>query len=186
MTIDGRFGLDEMPIFVIDQSRCIGCEACVQACMECGTHRGQSLIQLDRFERSTTTQTAAVGGAFASMGAAAPAPQAGGGYGMAAGAEESNAFATEFPTLDFLASAAVVLDNVRPDAEGVVRIPLDALGAAVGLSPAHLQRRFRETFGLSPAEYRAQRRLATLKRGLRAKNHLKACDTPGVLRMLPY
>ena len=28
-------------IFVIDQSRCIGCEACVQACEECGTHRGQ-------------------------------------------------------------------------------------------------------------------------------------------------
>ncbi|MFY2762895.1 methylated-DNA--[protein]-cysteine S-methyltransferase [Arenimonas sp. MALMAid1274] len=45
---------------------------------------------------------------------------------------------------------------------------LDALGAAVGLSPTHLQRRFREVFGLSPAEYRAQRRLATLKRGLRA------------------
>ena len=44
---------------------------------------------------------------------------------------------------------------------------LDALGAAVGLSPGHLQRRFREQFGLSPAEYLAQRRLATLKRGLR-------------------
>jgi AraC family transcriptional regulator of adaptative response/methylated-DNA-[protein]-cysteine methyltransferase len=44
---------------------------------------------------------------------------------------------------------------------------LDALGAAVGLSPGHLQRRFREAFGLSPAEYLAQRRLATLKRGLR-------------------
>jgi large subunit ribosomal protein L35 len=25
-----------------------------------------------------------------------------------------------------------------------------------------------------------------MKRGLRAKNHLKACDTPGVARMLPY
>ncbi len=44
---------------------------------------------------------------------------------------------------------------------------LEALGAAVGLSPAHLQRRFRERFGLSPAEYRAQQRLAALKRGLR-------------------
>ena len=44
---------------------------------------------------------------------------------------------------------------------------LAALGAAVGLSPSHLQRRFREQFGLSPAEYRAQRRLKTLKRGLR-------------------
>ena len=37
-----------IPVFVIDQSRCIGCEACVQACMECGTHRGQSLIHLER------------------------------------------------------------------------------------------------------------------------------------------
>ncbi len=44
---------------------------------------------------------------------------------------------------------------------------LAQLGAAVGLSPGHLQRRFREQFGLSPAEYRAQRRLQTLKRGLR-------------------
>jgi Fe-S-cluster-containing dehydrogenase component len=45
-------------VFVIDQSRCIGCEACVQACMECGTHRGQSLIHLERIDRATTTQTA--------------------------------------------------------------------------------------------------------------------------------
>ena len=44
---------------------------------------------------------------------------------------------------------------------------LAQLGAAVGLSPGHLQRRFREQFGLSPAEYRAQRRLQALKRGLR-------------------
>jgi AraC family transcriptional regulator of adaptative response/methylated-DNA-[protein]-cysteine methyltransferase len=44
---------------------------------------------------------------------------------------------------------------------------LDALGAAVGLSPTHLQRRFRAEFGLSPAEYRAQKKLATLKRELR-------------------
>lgn len=44
---------------------------------------------------------------------------------------------------------------------------LDMLGAAVGYSPAHLQRRFRAAFGLSPAEYRAQRKLASLKRELR-------------------
>jgi AraC family transcriptional regulator of adaptative response/methylated-DNA-[protein]-cysteine methyltransferase len=44
---------------------------------------------------------------------------------------------------------------------------LDALGAAVGLSPTHLQRRFRAAFGLSPAEYRAQVKLGTLKRELR-------------------
>ncbi|MBP6596628.1 MAG: methylated-DNA--[protein]-cysteine S-methyltransferase [Arenimonas sp.] len=45
---------------------------------------------------------------------------------------------------------------------------LDALGAAVGLSASHLQRLFRQHYGLSPAEYLAQRRLDTLKRGLRS------------------
>ncbi len=30
----------------------------MQACAECGTHRGQSLIHLDRVDRATTTQTA--------------------------------------------------------------------------------------------------------------------------------
>lgn len=46
---------------------------------------------------------------------------------------------------------------------------LQDLGAAVGLSPAHLQRRFRAAFGLSPAEYRAQKKLSVLKRQLRAQ-----------------
>lgn len=47
---------------------------------------------------------------------------------------------------------------------------LDALGRAVGLSPSHLQRRFRAQFGLSPAEYRAQVKLAQLRRGLRGRS----------------
>ena len=42
------------------------------------------------------------------------------------------------------------------------------LARAVGLSATYLQRRFRQQFGLSPAQYRAQRRLAGLKQGLRA------------------
>ena len=46
---------------------------------------------------------------------------------------------------------------------------LDALGQAVGLSPTHLQRRFRAQYGLSPAEYRAQVKLTQLKRGLRGR-----------------
>ena len=50
----GAFG-DGM--FVIDQSRCIGCRACVQACGECGTHRGTSLIHLDELDRGASTQT---------------------------------------------------------------------------------------------------------------------------------
>ncbi|KAA2283945.1 methylated-DNA--[protein]-cysteine S-methyltransferase [Arenimonas fontis] len=45
---------------------------------------------------------------------------------------------------------------------------LAGLGRAVGLSPSHLQRRFRAQYGLSPAEYRAQRRLQAFKRELRA------------------
>jgi AraC family transcriptional regulator of adaptative response/methylated-DNA-[protein]-cysteine methyltransferase len=44
---------------------------------------------------------------------------------------------------------------------------LDALGAEVGISPTHLQRRFKAAFGLSPAEYRSQKKLAALKRELR-------------------
>ena len=45
-------------IFVIDQSRCIGCEACVHACEECGTHRGTSLIHLEQIDPGISTQTA--------------------------------------------------------------------------------------------------------------------------------
>jgi Fe-S-cluster-containing dehydrogenase component len=54
-----RLGLDTMGdrMFVIDQSRCIGCRACVQACEECGTHRGTSLIHLDEIDRGASTQT---------------------------------------------------------------------------------------------------------------------------------
>jgi Fe-S-cluster-containing dehydrogenase component len=33
--------------FFIDYSRCIGCESCVQACAECDTHRGVSMIHLE-------------------------------------------------------------------------------------------------------------------------------------------
>ena len=44
---------------------------------------------------------------------------------------------------------------------------LDELARAVGISASHLQRRFRDCFGLSPAEYLAQRKLVTLKTALR-------------------
>jgi AraC family transcriptional regulator of adaptative response/methylated-DNA-[protein]-cysteine methyltransferase len=51
---------------------------------------------------------------------------------------------------------------------------LAELAVVVGISPAHLQRRFRASFGVSPAEYRAQRRLDALKRSLRQGSDVSA------------
>ena len=44
--------------FYIDYSRCIGCESCVQACAECDTHRGVSMIHLEMIQRRESVQTA--------------------------------------------------------------------------------------------------------------------------------
>ncbi len=46
--------------FFIDPGRCIGCQACVQACTECDTHKGQSMIQLDYIDRARSPQTVPV------------------------------------------------------------------------------------------------------------------------------
>ena len=46
--------------FFIDPSRCIGCQACVQACGECDTHRGHSMIHLEFVDRASGVQTAPV------------------------------------------------------------------------------------------------------------------------------
>ncbi len=46
--------------FYIDPARCIGCNACVQACSECDTHKGQSMIQLDFIDRALSPQTVPV------------------------------------------------------------------------------------------------------------------------------
>jgi len=43
--------------FFIDPSRCIGCQACVNACSECETHRGHSLIHVDFIDRESTIAT---------------------------------------------------------------------------------------------------------------------------------
>lgn len=43
--------------FYIDPSRCIGCNACVQACAECDTHPGVSMIHLEQVQRADTVQT---------------------------------------------------------------------------------------------------------------------------------
>ncbi len=46
--------------FYIDPSRCIGCQACVQACSECDTHRGDSMIHLEYVDRPSSVQTVPV------------------------------------------------------------------------------------------------------------------------------
>lgn len=46
--------------FFIDPNRCIGCQACVQACSECETHRGESMIHLEYIDRNHSTQTVPV------------------------------------------------------------------------------------------------------------------------------
>jgi Fe-S-cluster-containing dehydrogenase component len=46
--------------FFIDPSRCIGCQACLQACTECDTHRGESMIHLEHVDRGQSTQTVPV------------------------------------------------------------------------------------------------------------------------------
>jgi Fe-S-cluster-containing dehydrogenase component len=46
--------------FFIDPSRCIGCQSCVQACSECDTHRGESMIHLDYIDRAESVQTVPV------------------------------------------------------------------------------------------------------------------------------
>lgn len=46
--------------FFIDPNRCIGCQSCVQACTECDTHKGHSMIHLEYVDRSITPQTVPV------------------------------------------------------------------------------------------------------------------------------
>jgi AraC family transcriptional regulator of adaptative response/methylated-DNA-[protein]-cysteine methyltransferase len=73
---------------------------------------------------------------------------------------------TKTSTDDRLERARALLDCGEPT--------LDALARAVGISASHLQRRFSERFGLSPAEYLAQRKLGALKSALRKGEDVSA------------
>ena len=46
--------------FFVDPARCIGCQACVHACTECDTHRGESMIHLEYVHRAESVQTVPV------------------------------------------------------------------------------------------------------------------------------
>ena len=52
--------LAESQEFFIDPNRCIGCQACVQACSECDTHKGRPMIHLEYVDRARSTQTVPV------------------------------------------------------------------------------------------------------------------------------
>jgi Fe-S-cluster-containing dehydrogenase component len=46
--------------FFVDPSRCIGCQACMHACTECDTHKGEAMIHLEYIDRATSVQTVPV------------------------------------------------------------------------------------------------------------------------------
>lgn len=66
------------------------------------------------------------------------------------------------PRTDPLDQARRLIESARGE-----RADLGTLARAVGLSPTHLQRRFRARFGLSPAEYARQLKLGAFKSALR-------------------
>jgi Fe-S-cluster-containing dehydrogenase component len=43
--------------FYVDPSRCIGCQACFNACAECDTHRGTPMIHVDYLDRGRSMAT---------------------------------------------------------------------------------------------------------------------------------
>jgi AraC family transcriptional regulator of adaptative response/methylated-DNA-[protein]-cysteine methyltransferase len=70
------------------------------------------------------------------------------------------------PSRDKLERVRALLDAGEPS--------LNELAIAVGLSASHLQRSFAARYGISPAEYLAQRKLGTLKSALREGRDVSA------------
>ncbi len=44
----------------VDPNRCIGCQACMQACSECDTHKGEPMIHVQVVDRGRSAQTVPV------------------------------------------------------------------------------------------------------------------------------
>jgi len=61
----------------------------------------------------------------------------------------------------FIGKAKAYLDSRRGE-----RVTLDELASAVGTSPFHLQRRFKEAFGVSPRDYQDAHRVESVKASL--------------------
>jgi AraC family transcriptional regulator of adaptative response/methylated-DNA-[protein]-cysteine methyltransferase len=68
-----------------------------------------------------------------------------------------------------MASMETVTEKARSylDARRGERVTLEELAAAVGASPFHLQRRFKEAFGVSPKAYQEAHRVEAVKSSLR-------------------
>src|SRR5688572_27364789 len=74
------------------------------------------------------------------------------------------------------ASMEAILEKARNylDAHRDERVTLEKLASAVGASPFHLQRRFKEAFGVSPRDYQDAHRVEAVKSSL--KNGSRVTD----------
>ena len=71
-------------------------------------------------------------------------------------------FGARMPAMEsILEKARIYLDAKRGE-----RVTLDELAGAVGASPFHLQRRFKEAFGVSPRDYQEAYRVESVKSSL--------------------
>ena len=78
---------------------------------------------------------------------------------------QPNSVAMDDPTLELAQRVCRLIDE-RPDGD----LRLERLSAEVGKSPYYLQRTFKRIVGVTPRQYAASRRVARLKRELRAED----------------